>query len=362
MAARSNCGDNVRCWLGKSATGRAKCAFHSGQYSLSRNALAPFSVATLARRRCFTKRSCAVKKLRFIGSFGWGRVAKNGPVSQFAEGSPELRQPVCCALLVFAFSIARRYGEHRIAVRVDVHHPTILLQVLPQHTHVVRCRIALYEAAPAPTGGVVDHAHQVANRPSSFQPVVLRGVPLHQFAKGASTRPPNMPLPLPLRLALPHAGLDHPLPRGLVADFDPMPFGQLLAGECRAEIVPVRLLQKRHSLSLSLGRQLAIGGPPAQPMHDHRVALLDHPLEQLPYPSVAHSHLLGGLPLADASFLGSSQPVQLIPFLLAHRDSFHPLALRLSRGTFYFGQLGTSHFGATPSSYVAERPSGSAIM
>src|ERR1035437_9731018 len=69
-------------------------------------------------------------------------------------------------------------------------------------------------------------------------------------------------------------------------------------------------------------------------MHDHRVALLDHPLEQLPYPSVAHSHLLGGLPLADASFLGSSQPVQLIPFLLAHRDSFHPLALRLSRGTF----------------------------
>src|ERR1035438_4829750 len=82
-------------------------------------------------------------------------------------------------------------------------------------------------------------------------------------------------------------------------------------------------------------------------MHDHRVALLDHPLEQLPYPSVAHSNLLGGLPLADASFLGSSQPVQLIPFLLAHRDSFHPLALRLSRGTFYFGQLGTSHFGAT---------------
>src|ERR1035437_2786290 len=83
-------------------------------------------------------------------------------------------------------------------------------------------------------------------------------------------------------------------------------------------------------------------------MHDHRVALLDHPLEQLPHPSVAHSYLLGGLPLADASFLGSSQPVQLVPFLLAHRDSFHPLALRLSRGTFYFGQLGTSHFGATP--------------
>src|SRR6202035_4628195 len=146
---------------------------------------------------------------------------------------------------------------------------------------------------------------------------------------------------------LPQPRFDHPLPHGLVADFDPMPFRQLLARESRAEIVPVRLLQKLHSLSLSLRRQLAIGGPPAQPMHDHRIALLDHPLEQLPYPSVAHSQLLGCLPLADASFLGSSQPVQLIPFLLAHRDSFHPLALRLSRGTFYFGQLGTSHFGAT---------------
>jgi hypothetical protein len=32
---------------------------------------------------------------------------------------------------------------------------------------------------------------------------------------------------------------------------------------------------------------------------------------------------------------------------LAHPDSFHPSALRLSIGTFYFGQLGTFHFGAT---------------
>ena len=72
-----------------------------------------------------------------------------------------------------------------------------------------------------------------------------------------------MHLSQPLRLALPQSGLDHPLPHGLVADFDPMPFGELLAGERWAEIVPVRLLQKLHRLSLSLGRQLAIGGPPA---------------------------------------------------------------------------------------------------
>jgi hypothetical protein len=32
---------------------------------------------------------------------------------------------------------------------------------------------------------------------------------------------------------------------------------------------------------------------------------------------------------------------------LTHPDSFHPSALRLSRGTFYFAQTGTSHFAAT---------------
>src|SRR6476620_10568253 len=123
---------------------------------------------------------------------------------------------------MFALSLERRHGKHRIAIRVDVHHSAILLQVLPQHTHVVRCRIALYESAPTPTRRVVDHAHQVAYRSSSFQPFVLRSVPLHPFAKSASTGPPNMHLSHPLRLALPQSRLHHPLPHGLVADFDPM--------------------------------------------------------------------------------------------------------------------------------------------
>jgi hypothetical protein len=34
---------------------------------------------------------------------------------------------------------------------------------------------------------------------------------------------------------------------------------------------------------------------------------------------------------------------------LAHRNPFHPASLRLSRGTFYFAQIGTSHFAATRS-------------
>jgi hypothetical protein len=126
-----------------------------------------------------------------------------------------------------------------------------------------------------------------------------------------------------------------------------MPFGQLLAGEGRPEIVPVRLLQNLQSLSLRFARQLAIGGAAAKSMHDHTVASPAHPFQQRPHPTLTHAYSLGRLPLADPPFLRSFQPIQLIPLLLAHRDSFHPLALRLSRGTFYFGQLGTSHFGAT---------------
>ncbi|MGD0047820.1 MAG: hypothetical protein ABSE42_12470, partial [Bryobacteraceae bacterium] len=40
-------------------------------------------------------------------------------------------------------------------------------------------------------------------------------------------------------------------------------------------------------------------------------------------------------------------PVQVISFRLAHRDSFHPSTLRLSRGTFYLAQSGTFYLAAT---------------
>ena len=35
----------------------------------------------------------------------------------------------------------RRHREHRIASGLDIHHPAILLQILQQHTHIVRRRI-----------------------------------------------------------------------------------------------------------------------------------------------------------------------------------------------------------------------------
>src|SRR3954447_19163254 len=82
-------------------------------------------------------------------------------------------------------------------------------------------------------------------------------------------------------------------------------------------------------------------------MHHHRVSLFGHTLQQLSDPPISDADLFRGLPLRDAPILSAFQPFQFISFLLAHRDSFHPPALWLSRGTFYLAQSGTFHLAAT---------------
>src|SRR4051812_30126108 len=97
-------------------------------------------------------------------------------------------------------------------------------------------------------------------------------------------------------------------------------------------------------------------------MHHHPVALFAHPLDQRPHPAITHAQLLGRFPLRDAASLNSLQPIQRVSFLLAHRDSFHPLALRLSRGTFYLAQTGTSHLAATECQREEHGTTGPAIL
>src|ERR1700722_4934250 len=82
-------------------------------------------------------------------------------------------------------------------------------------------------------------------------------------------------------------------------------------------------------------------------MHHHRIATLLHPLQQLAHPTVGHPYLAGRFALTNHPVLSPFQPFQLVTFLLTHLDSFHPSALRLSRGTFYLAQLGTFHLAAT---------------
>ena len=75
-----------------------------------------------------------------------------------------------------------------------------------------RSRIAFYETPPTPTGGVIDHPHQVTHWPPAFHPVVLRDVPLHQLPKGTPPRPPTMHLLQPARFALPQSGFLSSIP------------------------------------------------------------------------------------------------------------------------------------------------------
>jgi hypothetical protein len=68
-------------------------------------------------------------------------------------------------------------------------------------------------------------------------------------------------------------------------------------------------------------------------MHYYGISLFLHPPQQLPHSALGHARPLGSLLLCHLPVPGSFQPVS---FLLAHRDSFHPSALRLSIGTFYW--------------------------
>src|ERR1700757_2941545 len=82
-------------------------------------------------------------------------------------------------------------------------------------------------------------------------------------------------------------------------------------------------------------------------MHHNRIALFLHPPEQFPHPALGNPHPLRCFPLRYLPVPRSFQPLQPVSLLLAHPDSFHPSALRLSIGTFYLAQLGTSHLAAT---------------
>src|ERR1035438_1092336 len=145
----------------------------------------------------------------------------------------------CCSLLSPARGATVNIESRSV---VDIHHTAILLQILPEHAHVLWGCIALDESSPTPTCRIVDHPHQVTHCTASFEPVVLGGIPLHQLAEPHATRPPNVHVLDRLHLALPQSRFDHPSAQGLFSDMDLMPFGQLFRGKSRSEIVPVRLL------------------------------------------------------------------------------------------------------------------------
>src|ERR1700722_15802121 len=158
---------------------------------------------------------------------------------------------------------------------------------------------------------------------------------------------PEMRLAELARPRFPKSCRHHPGAHRFLAGCDVVPPTQLLARERWPAVVPLRLLQKLDGSRLCLAVDTPVRWPAPKPVHCNPVAIALHTLQQPSYPPIAYSHLFGGVSLRDHSVLYPLQPFQPISFLLAHRDSFHPSSLQLSRGTFYFAQLGTSHFAAT---------------
>src|ERR1039458_9475009 len=164
-------------------------------------------------------------------------------------------------------------------------------------------------------------------------------------------------------LRLPYLCHHHPSAHRLLADLDAVPLRQLLAGERRSEVVPLRLLQQLHDTRLRLLVDPPVRRPAPQSVHDNRVAIGLHARQQFSHPPAADAHLRGGVLLRDDTVLHPLQPLQPISFLLVHPDSFHPPSFLLSRGTFYFALLGTSHFAATAAGKSKpERPSSDTLI
>ena len=134
--------------------------------------------------------------------------------AQFPQASAQVGQAIGGLPLLFTFPFPSRHREHGSAIGVDVYHASVLPDVFPQHTHVVWGRIAFHKAAPTPTGGVVDHPHQITHRSATFQPIVLGSIPLHQFAEPAAPWPPAMHLLNSARTSVCHmlrqAAIIHP--------------------------------------------------------------------------------------------------------------------------------------------------------
>src|ERR1019366_185515 len=83
-----------------------------------------------------------------------------------------------------------------------------------------------------------------------FQPVVLAGVPLHQFSIAAPPRPPNVYLLHLLCLGTPKLPLDHPLPHRLFARLDSVFLPQIFRRQ-RGPETPVHLRREDlHRLAL----------------------------------------------------------------------------------------------------------------
>jgi hypothetical protein len=176
-----------------------------------------------------------------------------------------------------------------------------------------------HKAREQSAGRIVDHRDQVQLLPAPFQPIVLAGVPLHQFPESAAPRPPEMHLLGLVLLGPPQLAALHPLPHRLFAGLDPVFLAQVLGCQGWPEPLIHRRRQNLHCLSLDPLFDFPVGRLPAQTVDHGLVTVLFQPMQQTLHLPDAQPQLLGGLALPNQFLLGFPQRHQPVSFGLVHQ-------------------------------------------
>src|SRR5439155_21321664 len=170
-------------------------------------------------------------------------------------------------------------------IGVKLHRPAPALQVAPQHAQVLFRAVVPRETRVGLARGVIDHRHQVQPRPPPFQPVVLRGVPLHQLPATAPSRSPHVHLLHLPPLHPPQPRPDQPLPQRLLAHRHLVVLGQVLAGQ-RGPEGAVLCLQQLQRFGPHASPHAPVPHPPPPPIHHGPVALHRHTSHHTSTPTI----------------------------------------------------------------------------
>ena len=131
---------------------------------------------------------------------------------------------------------------------------------------------------------IVNEHNEGAEAGAVLKPVVRRTVNLHQLPRAGTAGPALMDPGPSAPPGLPEPGTDNPLPQGLRAQVNVLKLGQLLAGQCGAEILVTLPNQFRRGRTQR--RALRVVRPPATVSGHHasrpRLAQAPHQALHLP--------------------------------------------------------------------------------
>src|SRR5689334_2045736 len=115
-------------------------------------------------------------------------MSRNPANRQLLEGASDLgwRQRLDTARVV----LLRRGHEMIRLVGIKLQRPAMAPKIPIQHSHVFFGRITASESRKRSTCRVIDHLNEVDSLAPPFQPIVVAGIPLHQFSESLASRSP----------------------------------------------------------------------------------------------------------------------------------------------------------------------------